>query len=389
MVGLMSPRPFEIAVPAEVISDLHRRLDATLWPQTIPDSGWDYGMDVEWLRDLCGTWRNSYDWYQHQAALNTFSQYQVDLDGVSVHAIHAPSAEPNAIPLVLTHGWPSCFFEMVNIIGPLTDPVAYGGDARDAFHVIVPSLPGYGFSSAPTQRGWDANRVAAAWVQLMSAFGYDRFGSHGGDWGSAVTTALGAHHPDKMIGLHFAMLAPPIDVASLTPEQRAWWDNLAIYRDAEWGYVHLQRTKPQTAAVALTDSPAGLASWILEKWQRWTDCADEDGVRDPYRIFTRDQLLTIATIYWTTRSIGPSLRMYHETFNQGNAIKQPSKIEVPTGVAVFNEPNRPPRELVEPFYNVQRFTEIDQGGHFPAMENPTALVHELREFFRPLRPPVS
>ncbi len=381
----MTPREFRIDVEQSVLDDLRYRLDNTIWPQTIPGSGWDYGTDVEWLRDLCDYWRTSYDWRVHEAALNQFPQYVVDIDGVGVHCIHVRSPEPDATPLVLTHGWPSSFFEMTKIIGPLTDPVSYGGDARDAFHVVVPSLPGYGFSSPPVERGWNAARVASAWVELMASFGYDRFASHGGDWGSAVTTALGAGHPDRLIGIHFAMLAPPIDEAALTPEQRVWWDNLKIYRDAEWGYVHLQRTKPMTAAIGLTDSPAGLASWILEKWWRWTDCADEQGVRDPYRRFTRDELLTMVSIYWVTRTIGSSLRMYHETFNQGSAISQPPRIQVPTGVAVFNEPNRPPRELVEPYYNIQRFVTIDDGGHFPAMENPDALVSELRAFFRMVR----
>ena len=383
--GDMAPRDFRIDIPQAALDDLRRRLDHTIWPHAIPDTGWEYGTDVEWLRDLCDYWRTTYDWREHETALNRFDHRLVDIDGVTVHYIHAPSPEPDAMPLVLTHGWPSAFYEMVKVIGPLTDPAAHGGDPRDAFHVVVPSLPGYGFSSPPAERGWNAARVARAWVELMASLGYDRFASHGGDWGSAVTTALGAGHADTMIGLHFAMLNPPIDEAALTPEQRSWWDNLKVYRDAEWGYVHLQRTKPQTAAIALTDSPAGLASWILEKWWRWTDCADERGVRDPYRRFTRDELLTMVSIYWLTRSIGPSLRMYYETFSRGSAIVQPARIDVPTGVAVFNEANRPPRELVEPYYDIRRWTEIDDGGHFPAMENPDALVAELRAFFRTLR----
>ena len=381
----MQPREFRIAIEQPLLDDLRRRLDATIWPQSLSDAGWDYGTNVDWLRDLCDYWRSSYDWRIHEAELNRFEHRLVDIDGITVHCIHAASAEPDAMPLVLTHGWPSSFLEMTKVIEPLRDPVAYGGDARDAFHVVVPSLPGYGFSSAPRERGWNAARTASAWVELMASFGYERFASHGGDWGSAVTTALGAGHVDKMIGLHFTMLAPPIDEAALTGAEREWFEAVKIYRDREWGYVHLQRTKPQTAAIALTDSPAGLASWILEKWWRWTDCADQDGVRDPYRRFTRDELLTNVSLYWLTRSIGPSLRMYYETFSRGSAIVQPARIEVPTGVAVFNEANRPPRELVEPFYDIHRWTEIDDGGHFPALENPTALVHELRAFFRTLR----
>ena len=233
--------------------------------------------------------------------------------------------------------------------------------------------PATGSPSPPTERGFNTGKVATLWVELMAALGYDRFGSHGGDWGSAVTTGLGARHPEHMIGIHLSMLAPPIDEATLTPEQREWWEALKVYRDQEWGYVHLQRTKPQTPSFALTDSPVGLAAWILEKWWRWSDIADEHGVRDPYRRYTRDELLTTVMIYWVTRSIGPSLRLYAETFGAGSVIRQPSKIEVPTGVALFNEINRPPRELAEPYYNIQRWVDIDDGGHFPAMENPDAL----------------
>jgi pimeloyl-ACP methyl ester carboxylesterase len=381
----MNPRPFRIDVAPTAVADLHRRLEHTIWPQTIDDAGWDYGTDVDWLADLCSYWRSSFDWDVQQAELNRFGHHLADIDGVSVHYIHAPSPEPDAMPLVLTHGWPSTFFEMTKIIGPLSDPVAYGGDARDAFHVVVPSLPGYGFSSPPTERGWNAARVAKAWVQLMDMLGYSRFSAHGGDWGSAVTTALGANHAEAMIGLHLTMLAPPIDEASLDADQLAWWNGVKTYRDQEWGYVHLQRTKPQTAAIALTDSPAGLASWILEKWWRWTDCADANGVRDPYRRFTRDELLTTVSLYWFTRSIGPSLRMYYETFARGSIVPQPPRIEVPTGVAVFNEANRPPRVLAEPFYNIARWVEIDDGGHFPALENPEALIAEIRAFYRTLR----
>ena len=304
---------------------------------------------------------------------------------MDVHAIHAVGHGPDPMPLVLTHGWPSTCFEMQKVIGPLSDPAAHGGDPADAFHVVAPSLPGYGFSSPPTERGFAIRNVASLWCELMSALGYDRFGSHGGDWGSAVTTALGAHHPDRLFGIHLSMLAPPIDETTLTPEQREWWDALKLYRDTEWGYVHLQRTKPQTPSFALTDSPVGLAAWILEKWWRWSDIADEHGIRDPYRSYTRDELLTIVNIYWLTETIGPSMRLYAETFGPGSLIEQPRRIEVPTGVAVFNEINRPPRVLAEPYYNITRWTEIDQGGHFPAMENPDALVYELREFFRPLR----
>jgi microsomal epoxide hydrolase len=382
----MTIEPFRITVADAVLDDLHRRLDGTRWPQSIPGSGWDYGTDVEWLRDLCGYWRTQYDWRAAESRLNELPQVRVRLGAMDVHCVHARGTGPDPIPLVITHGWPSTFFEMHKVIGPLSDPGAHGGDPADAFHVVAPSLPGYGFSSPPSERGWNAGRVADLWVDLMGALGYERFVAHGGDWGSAVTTALGARHPDRLAAMQLAMLAPPVDEATLTPEQRVWWDGLKAYRDAEWGYVHLQRTKPQTAAFGLTDSPAGLAAWILEKWWRWSDVADASGHRDPYRRYTRDDLLTTVMIYWITQSIGPSMRMYAETFAPGSFVPQPPRITVPTGVAVFNEPNRPPRILAEPYYNIVRWTEIDEGGHFPAMENPTDLVDEIRAFFRPFRP---
>jgi pimeloyl-ACP methyl ester carboxylesterase len=381
----MTARPFRIDVPDEVLDDLHRRLDATRWPHTIPGAGWDYGTDVDWLRDLCDHWRHRYDWRAHEAALNVLPQVKVRIGGLDVHCVHAPGKGPAPLPLVITHGWPSSYYEMHKVIGPLSDPGAHGGDPADAFHVVAPSLPGYGFSDPPEERGLSAGRIAAMWVELMAGFGYDRFVAHGGDWGSAVTTALGANHPDRLLAMQLTMLAPPIDEATLTAEQREWWTKVKTYRDAEWGYVHLQRTKPQTPSFALNDSPAGLAAWILEKWWRWSDVADETGHRDPYRRYTRDELITMVMLYWITGSIGPSMRLYYETFGAGSQIAQPPRIEVPTGIAVFNEANRPPRALAEPFYDIRRWVEIDDGGHFPAMENPDGLVAEIREFFRPFR----
>ncbi len=378
-------RPFTVAVPDEAIADLHRRLDATRWPEPIPGTGWEYGTDVDWLRDLCGDWRDGFDWRAQEAVLNAWPQVVVDVGGLGIHCLHVRGTGPDPLPLVATHGWPSTTFEFSKVVGPLTDPAAHGGDPADAFHLVVPSLPGYGFSQAPTERGMSAARVSDLWVELMAALGYERFGSHGGDWGSAVTTALGTRHPEHMVGLHLTMLAPPIDPVALDPAQRAWWDDLQRYRDQEWGYVHLQRTKPQTPAFGLTDSPAGLAAWILEKWWRWSDCADELGERDLYRAFTRDELLTNVSIYWFTSTIASSLRMYRETFEPGSTIPHRDRIEVPTGVSLFREPNAPPRELVEPWYDVRRYTRAERGGHFPALETPDTVVHEIREFFRPLR----
>lgn len=373
----MSIEPFSLAVSESTLADLHRRLDATIWPHTLDDAGWDYGTDIGELRSLVDYWRHGFDWRAREAELNRFPHFMVEIDGARVHCIHARAqgrAKP-LMPLVLTHGWPSTFYELTAVVEPLT---------RAGFDVVVPSLPGYGFSSPPTRRGFGAGQVADLWVLLMAKLGYERFGSHGGDWGSAVTTALGARHPDKLFGLHVNMLAPPVDAASLSPEDRVWWQEVLDYRDREWGYVHLQRTKPQTASFALTDSPVGLAAWLLEKWWRWSDIEDETGRRVLARRYTPDQLLTTIMLYWVTRSIGPSMRMYYETFARGNIIPQPPRIEVPLGVAAFNEKNRAPRRLAEPHYNIVRWEVIDEGGHFPGLENPTRLAHEIIEFFRSL-----
>ena len=376
--------PFRIAVSEEVIDDLHRRLDATRWPQTLEGVGWDYGSDTDYIAELCRYWRHDYDWRSHEAALNKLPQFIHCIDGLDIHFVHAEGQGFDPLPLVITHGWPSCFWEMHKVIGPLSDPGAHGGDPADAFHVVAPSLPGYGFSAPPSQPGVSSAKVADMWAELMAALGYQRFGAQGGDWGSAVSAGLGALHPDRMVGIHLNMVAPPIDEVALTTEQREWWEGVKQYRDREWGYVHLQRTKPQTAAVGLTDSPAGLAAWIVEKWWRWSDI-DGPGGRDLARRYTLDELCTLLTIYWATATIGPSMRMYYESFGAGSAFNQPPRISVPTGVAVFNEQNRPPRELAEPFYNIARWTVVDDGGHFPALENPDVLVEEVRAFFRPLR----
>ncbi|MBY0401231.1 epoxide hydrolase 1 [Myxococcota bacterium] len=373
----MSIEPFQIAVPDAILEDLHRRLDATLWPDTLPDAGWDYGTDIDVLRALVDHWRHRFDWRAREAELNRFPQFEVELGDAKVHCIwaRAHGRSKPILPLVLTHGWPSTFYELTAVVEPLT---------RAGFDVVVPSLPGYGFSSPPKRRGFGAGQVADLWVELMAKLGYARFGSHGGDWGSAVTTALGARHPEKLVGLHVNMLAPPVDPAQLTDEERVWWQGVLDYRDREWGYVHLQRTKPQTASFALTDSPVGLAAWLLEKWWRWSDIEDEAGRRVLSRRYTNDQLLTTIMLYWVTRSIGPTMRMYYETFARGNQIPQPARIEVPLGVAAFKEANRVPRRLAEPHYDVVRWEIIDDGGHFPGLENPARLAQEIAAFFTPL-----
>ncbi len=374
-------RPFEIKVPDEVLEDLHRRLEMTRWPDAVEAAGWDYGTDLDYARELCGYWRDHFDWRAQESALNALPQYRAEIDGMGIHFVHVRGRGENPIPLVLTHGWPSSFYEMHKVIGPLSDPAAFGGDPADAFDVVVPSLPGYGFSDRPRERGFDTNRIADIWARLMvDVLGYDRFGAQGGDWGAAVNTGLGTRHADRLIGLHYNMLAPPIDEATLTPEQRRWWDEVKAYREKEWGYVQLQSTKPQSLSFGLADSPSGLAAWMVEKWRRWSDCEG-----DIERVYTKDQLLTNIMIYWATNTIGSSLRLYFESFGPMTGPPAYSGVDVPTGVAAFNEINRPPRELCEAHFDIRRFTVMEHGGHFPAMENPDGLVEEIRAFFRPLR----
>ena len=372
---------FNIQISEAVLLDLQRRLQATRWPDAVEGAGWDYGTDLDYARELVGYWRDHYDWRVHEQALNALPHYQARVGDHGIHFIHQPGRGPQPLPLVLTHGWPSSFYEMHKVVGPLSDPAAHGGDPADAFHVVVPSLPGYGFSERPSQPGMNTDRIADLWARLMvEELGYERFGAQGGDWGTAVTSGLALRHRERMIGVHFNMVAPPIDEATLDAEQLAWWKGVQAYRAQEWGYVQLQSTKPQSLSFGLNDSPAGLAAWIIEKWRRWSDCEG-----DLERVYSKDELLTNITLYWVTQTIGSSLRLYRETFGTGPMPPRYERIEVPTGVAAFKEDNRPPRELVEPHYDLRRFTVMERGGHFPAMENPEDLVAEIRAFFRPLR----
>lgn len=381
MTRVGTPEPFKIAVPEAVLEDLRARLAATRWPDAVDGAGWDQGTELETARAFCDHWARDYDWRLHERALNAWPQFRCQIDGLGIHYLHVRGKGPDPLPLVMTHGWPSSFYEMHKVIGPLTDPAAHGGDPADAFDLVVPSLPGYGFSARPTRRGVDTNAVADLWAALMGdVLGYERFGAQGGDWGAAVNTGLGLRHPQRLVGLHYNMLAPPIDEAKLSPEHRAWWEEVKAYRAREWGYVALQSTKPQSLAYGLNDSPSGLAAWILEKWRRWSDC---DGELE--RVYSKDELLTNVTIYWVTQTIGSSMRMYFESFGPMTGPPAYGGVDVPTGVAAFKEVNRPPRALCEPHFDLHRYTVMERGGHFPAMEVPGDLVEEVRAFFRPLR----
>src|SRR5262245_54501813 len=382
----MHLEPFRIAVPDAVLADLRDRLARTRFPDEIEESAWTYGTDLSYLRNLVAHWRERYDWRAAEAALNAFPQWKARVGDLDIHLLHVRGTGPRPFPLVITHGWPGSVAEFTKIIGPLTDPARHGGDPADAFDVVAPSMPGYGFSDHAHAPGMDAERIAALWSELMRGLGYARFGAQGGDWGAMVSTYLGANHADVVAGIHLNMVVafppdPENPLDGLTQEQLIGLMKLQEFLKQETGYQQIQGTKPQTLGYALNDSPAGLAAWIVEKFRTWSDC---DGNIE--RRFTKDELLTNIMLYWVTESATSSCRLY---FEARHAAKFPPKdlhITVPTGCAIFpHEIIKPPRPWVEKTMNVQRWTEMPAGGHFAAMEEPKALVDDVRAFFRPLR----
>ena len=380
-------RPFTVDVPDAVLDDLRARLDNARLPDQLDGAGWTYGTDLDYLTGLLAYWRDGFDWRAQERRLNEFDQYKTVIDDLDIHFIHQRSAEPDAIPLIITHGWPGSIAEFLKIIGPLTDPVAHGGQAQDAFHVVAPSMPGYGFSDKPRAPGFGPEQIAEVNAALMARLGYDRYGIQGGDWGSIVSRWNAFNHPEQAIGLHINMLiaaAPRGEgdpAAGVPPEElersRA---RSAFYNTAESGYSQIQGTKPQTLGYALNDSPAGQAAWIVEKFRAWCDC---DG--DPESVFTRDELLTNIMIYWVTQTATSSARLYYESRNAPTS-RPMGRIETPTGAAIFPyELFISPRKWAEASYNITHWTEMPRGGHFAAMEQPELLVDDLRAFFGPLR----
>ncbi len=378
---------FRIDVPDTVLRDLRERLGRARFPDQIEDAGWDYGTELHYLRELCEYWREKYDWRAQEAALNGFDHFATELDGQRVHFIHQRSREKSAFPLVITHGWPGSVFEFHKILGPLVDPVAHGGDARDAFHVVCPSMPGYGFSGPTKERGWDVRRVAELEAKLMARLGYSRYGAQGGDWGAIVTTQLGLLDAAHVAGIHLNMVVagPPPGVANpaegLSPKELQALGDMGAFQKSETGYQQIQGTKPQTLGYGLNDSPVGLAAWIVEKFRSWSDCGG-----DVERRFTKDELLTNVMIYWVTQTINSSVRLYCETMRSGRFGPADARVEVPTGCAIFpKEIIRPPRRWAEARFNVKRWTEMPAGGHFAALEEPERLVDDVRAFFREVR----
>ena len=380
-----TPVPFTIAVPEEVLSDLRQRLAATRWPDEMPGSGWQYGSNLGYIKDLVAYWQHDYDWRAQERLLNGFAHYRVRLDDITLHYIHQPGVGPAPLPLLLSHGWPGSIYEFVKIIGPLTDPARYGGDARDAFTVVAPSLPGYGFSHVPDQRRLDIQDMADLFARLMQeVLGYGRFAAQGGDWGSFITARLGFAYPAQVVGIHLNMLpvAPhPSERDNLSAAEEAFLQELEHFRQEEAGYQWIQGTKPQTLAFALNDSPAGLAAWITEKFYTWTDCQG-----DIERRVSKDELLTNIMLYWVTRTINSSFWLYYQMRHHPWRLGRGERLTVPTAVAVFpREIMRPPREWAARVCNVQRWTTMAAGGHFAAFEEPHALVEDIRAFYRDLR----
>ena len=378
-------RPFRIAVPEDELADLRRRLAATRWPEPETVDDWSQGVPLAYAQELARYWADDYDWRAREAALNRFPQFLTEIDGLDIHFIHRHAAEPGALPLLITHGWPGSVAEFRHVIEPLADPVAHGGRAEDAFHVVCPSLPGYGFSGKPSAAGWGVERIAVAWDALMRRLGYDRYGAQGGDWGAAVTTELG-RRGGACIGIHTNMpLGRPDETAKTAPSAA---DKAALaaakhYRDWDSGYSKQQATRPQTLGYGLVDSPAGQMAWIVEKLWAWTDC-ERDGLRHPEHALDRDEMLDNVMLYWLTRAGASSARLYWESFGR---MAGDGPVGVPTGIAAFpKEILCRPRSWCEGLYaNIIRWTEMPAGGHFAAWEQPEALVAEIRAFFAPLR----
>jgi epoxide hydrolase len=377
--------PFRIEVPEEQLDDLRRRLRHTRWPEaeTVQGSAepWSQGMPLHFAQELSRYWLEEYDWRATEARINEFPQYRTVLDGLGVHFLHVRSRHDHAMPLVLTHGWPGSVVEFLDVIGPLTDPTAHGGDAADAFHVVVPSLPGFGFSDKPDHTGWGIPRIAQAWEQLMLRLGYDRYFAQGGDWGSMVTAAIAAGHPSHVAGIHLNMpivLPDPETMDSLSEAELAALGAFDHYQKQESGYSTQQASRPQTLAYGLADSPVGQMAWVAEKFWAWTDCEG-----DPLNVLTKDHLLDNVMLYWLTNSAASSARLYWESFNDLDV----REVAVPAACSIFpHEIFRTSRRWAEKrFGDLRHFNELDKGGHFAAFEQPELFVDELRTAFRTMR----
>lgn len=379
--------PFSVHVGDEILSDLRARLRRTRWPRPSPGAPWEQGTDLDYLRRLVAYWADGFDWRAQERALNRLAHFRADLDGLRIHFVHQRARHGDGVPLVLTHGWPSSFVELLPLVPLLTDPQGHGIDGP-AFDVVIPSLPGYGFSARPARTGVNYRHVAALWHRLMRGLGYDRYGAQGGDFGAGVATYMALDDPQPMIGIHLSNLeiAPYTGPGSrpLSAAERAYRAQVERWDDVERGYSAIQSTKPQTLGYGLNDSPAGLAAWILEKWRSWSDCrGDLDGH------LSRDFLLTTVTLYWVTETIATSMRDYFDNRWHGVAIGPRDHVAVPTAVAGFDHQlvpeGEPPREWAERLYDVRRWTPMPHGGHFAPVEEPARLASDIAAFFAGLR----
>jgi epoxide hydrolase len=384
--------PSRIAISQRDLDDLHERLDRTRWPDELPGVGWAYGVPRDYLKELARYWRHDYDWRSAEAELNQWPQHTTSIDGATIHFAHVRSPEPEATPLLMTHGWPGSIVEFAKVIGPLTDPRAHGGDPADAVHLVLPGIPGFGLSGSTTQTGWEFKRVAAAFAVLMERLGYARYGVQGGDWGATISRELGRTRPE-VIGVHLNLLPnshqahepDPSELAVLSPEQRertlASWERQKTWSRERQGYADIQATRPQTLAYGLTDSPVGQLAWIVEKFKEWTDSTDR-----PEDAVDRDQLLTNVMLYWLTGTAGSSARIYYERAHADYWGNPPEPSTAPTALAVFPQDNFIPlRHIADRTNDIVQWTEYDRGGHFAAMEQPGLLVNDIQRFFRTLR----
>ena len=385
---MSAPVPFRIAIPEADLADLRARLAATRWPDEVNDDHWSYGTSLTFLKDLAAYWRDGFDWRAVEARLNALPQFMIEIDGLPIHFVHAKGRGPAPLPLVISHGWPGSFVEMERIIPMLTDPAAHGGDPADAFDVVVPSLPGFGFSGRPTAAGCGPQAIAGMWGKLMAALDYPRFGVQGGDWGSAVSIWLARTLPERVIGAHLNFMISSLQAAEdkpLTEAERAYVASAVRWRDSEGGYFAIQSTKPQTLGYGLTDSPVALAAWIAEKFRTWSDCNG-----DVARAIPIDALLANIAVYWFSGNITSSLRIYKENKARPLHFAPGERVLPPVGFAHFpKEILHPPRSYVERVFDVRQWTDMPRGGHFAAMEQPDLLAAEIRRFFRPLRTPVT
>lgn len=374
-------RPFKIEIPEAEIEDLRRRLASTRWPEKELVDDWSQGIPLSYVQEVCAYWGEKYDWRSREALLNQWPQFTTELDGIDIHFIHIKSKHEDAMPLVITHGWPGSVVEFQKVLGPLTDPTAHGGDANDAFHVVCPSLPGYGFSGKPAKTGTSVDKIGAMWGQLMARLGYDKYAAQGGDWGAMVTSAIGIQDTEHCLGIHLNMpvVAPdPETMSDMTEQEKSALAGIAYYNEQGSGYSKQQSTRPQTLGYGLTDSPSGQAAWVLEKFHAWTDCNGH-----PENVLGRDELLDNVMLYWLSGNAASSGRLYWESFNSVAM----DDITIPVGCSIFpKEIFRCSRRWAEKrFKNIIHWNDMKEGGHFAAFEQPQAYVDEVRTCFQSLR----